>query len=100
MGQNKRYPGHTIQREVERSLTRPQPIELTDEELDFTNHPITEAPAPIPVTAWVRFHEATIRPEAEAIAWTDRAVKIRWQTGTITGHFITVWVWASAVDRR
>lgn len=45
---------------------------------DLEHHPVTEAPAPVPARAWVRFHEATIRPDREVIAWTDRAVQVRW----------------------
>jgi hypothetical protein len=86
-----------IQHAAEVAVTRPQPIGLTSGELDVEHHPVTEARVPVPVRAYVRFHEAVIRPECEAIAWTDRAVKvrIRMQTGAI--H--EIWVWASAVDR-
>lgn len=100
MGTNRRYPTHTIGKEIDRAVIRPRPIELTPEELDFANNPITEAATPIPVTAWVRFHEATIHPDAEVIAWTQRAVKIRWSLHTPDKDFMTAWVWSSAVERR
>lgn len=100
MGQNRRYPGHNIAREVDRAVTRPRPIELSAEELDFDRNPVTEADTPVPATAWVRFHEATIHPEGEVIAWTSRAVKFRWRTGPTDHTYMTAWVWASAVDRR
>lgn len=72
-----------IARAVDVAVTRPQPIGLTSAEVD---------------RAFVRFHEAVIRPECEAIAWTDRAVKVRIRMQTGAQH--EVWVWASAVDRR
>jgi hypothetical protein len=86
-----------IERAAEVAVTRPQPIGLTPGELDIEHHPVTGATAPVAVRAYIRFHEAVIRPECEAIAWTDRAVKvrIRMQTGAV--H--EVWVWASAVER-
>jgi len=49
MGQNKRYPGHTIENEVNQLDTRPKPVELTAEELDFANHPVTTPANPIVV---------------------------------------------------
>jgi hypothetical protein len=97
MGTNRRYGDRQFDRAIEEAATRPAPVELTEAELDFANHPIITAPIPIPVRAFVRFHEAVIRPNAEAIAWTDRAVQIRWTMHS--GAVKTVWVWASAVDR-
>lgn len=98
VGQSKRYPGHSLDREVEQAVTVPRPVSLTSAELDVTNHPVTEAETPIPVRVWVRFHEVSVHPEAEAIAWSDHAVQVRWtqRTGTVQ----TAWVWASAVQRR
>jgi len=82
---------------MEVAVTRPRPISLTDDELDLAHHPVTEAAEPIKVRAFVRFHEAVIRPEAEAVAWTPRAVKVRFTMQNGASH--EVWVWASAVDR-
>jgi len=98
MGQNKRYPGHTIENEVNQLDTRPKPVELTAEELDFANHPVTTPANPIVVQAWVRFREATIRPRVEVIAWTDRAVQVRWKPAPWSDAAVTAWVWASAVE--
>ncbi|WP_460537839.1 hypothetical protein [Humibacter ginsengiterrae] len=78
-------------------MTRPRPISLTDDELDLTHNHVTEASEPVKVRAFVRFHEAVIHPEAEAVAWTARAVKIRFTMQNGARH--EVWVWASAVDR-
>lgn len=79
-------------------MLRPRPVSLTAAELDVDRHPITEAPEPIPARAWVRFHEATIRPDCEVIAWTDRAVQVRWTMRR--GEVRTAWVWSSAVTQR
>ena len=86
-----------IQYAMDVAVTRPQPISLTDAELDLAHNQVTEASAPIKVRAFVRFHEAVIRPDAEAVAWTPRAVKIRFTMQSGARH--EVWVWASAVDR-
>lgn len=82
---------------IDVTLTRPLPISLTDGELDLEHNRVTEARKPIPVRAFVRFHEAVIRPDAIAVAWTPRAVKIRFTMANGARH--EVWVWASAVDR-
>jgi hypothetical protein len=86
-----------IQHAMEVTVTRPRPISLTDDELDLAHNQVTEASAPIRVRAFVRFYEAVIRPEAEAVAWTPRAVKVRFTMQNGARH--EVWVWASAVDR-
>ena len=96
MGENKRY-GEGIEQQIEEAVIRPQPIGLTDAELDLAHHPITEAQTPIPVRAYLRFPEAVIRPECVVIAWTDRAVKLRVTMRNSTAT--DVWVWASAVER-
>ncbi|QWT25115.1 hypothetical protein KPL76_07160 [Subtercola sp. PAMC28395] len=63
---------------IDHIVTRPMPISLTPEELDLENHPIKRASSVIPVRAWTRFYEATVRVDAEAFEWTDKAVHIRW----------------------
>jgi hypothetical protein len=79
-------------------IVRPTPISLTPAEIDAEHHPIVQATKPIRVKAWVRFHEATIHPNAVAVEWNDRAVRIEWQMKS--GQRQTAWVWASAVERR
>ncbi|GAB3615439.1 hypothetical protein [Humibacter ginsengisoli] len=100
MGGQTRYDrdlGRRIERSVNTAVTRPRPISLTDAELDLEHARVVEADSPIPVRAFVRFHEAVIRPEGEAIAWTPRAVKVHFTM--VDGSQHVVWVWASAVDR-
>lgn len=98
MGQSKRYPGHRIGLSIEETLVRPRPIGLTKKEVDPDNHPITTPAHPELARAYVRFHEAVIRPDVEVLAWTDRAVKVRWEM--FNGDTHEVWVWRSAVDER
>lgn len=100
MGGQARYEddlGDRIERATDVAVTRPQPIGLTPAELDIEHHPVTQARSAIPVRAFIRFHEAVIRPQCEAVAWTDRAVRVRVRMQTGATH--EVWVWASAVDR-
>jgi hypothetical protein len=61
--------------------------------------PVTTAETPVPVRAWV----LTVRGDefevdAEALAWTQRAVRIAYTDKH--GRLDTAWVWASAVRRR
>jgi hypothetical protein len=57
-----------------------------------------EAPRPIPVTAWVPFETGYRRVDAQAIAWTRRAVLLAWTPKAGKEH--RIWVWANAVRRR
>lgn len=98
MTQNRRYSGHAMDRSLDELLVRPTPISLTPEEIDADRDPIVQATEPIPVRAWVRFHEATIHPDCVAVEWNTRAVRIEWTMKT--GAQKSAWVWASAVERR
>lgn len=98
ISQSKRYPGHSLDREIEQAVTVARPVSLTAAELDAEAHPVSEATVPIPVRVWVRFPEVSVHPEAEAIAWNDHAVRVRWTQRS--GVVQTAWVWASAVKRR
>jgi hypothetical protein len=96
MGTNRRYGEAGSEKAVEELLVRAMPVSLTDEELDLEHHPIHRPAEPRRVRAWIRFHEATIRPRVRAIAWTDRAVQVEW-----AGHggvLRTTWVWADAIE--
>jgi len=75
--------------------TSPVPIGLTWEERGGAGAPVTVAPEPISVIAWVRYPTISTHVDARALAWTHRAVYIQWQSRGI--H--RLWVWASAVDR-
>jgi hypothetical protein len=100
MGQNKRYEAYyakRMEKQITEVLIRPQPITLTDAELDLERNPVTRAQTPIPIRAWARYPETPARVEGRAIAWTDRAVQIEWED--IRGEVHRTWVWANAVDK-
>jgi hypothetical protein len=73
-----------------------EPIGLPDE----ARAGLVRAPrAPIDVYAWVPYRDGYYHPvKAQATAWTDRTVRIRWQDPIGTDH--ELWVWAKAVTRR
>ncbi len=86
-----------VDRGIDAFAVRPLPISLTPAEVDIEKNPPRQPREPIPVRAWVRFHEATVRPEGVAVAFTDKAVLVRWES--IDGRQLQAWVWASAVER-
>lgn len=97
VGENKRYPGN-IEDSLNEWLVRAEPIGLTEDELRLRDQKVTRPEQPMSVRAWVRFPEASIEPQAEAVAWTDRAVLVRFELRD--GRVRETWVWASAVSRR
>jgi hypothetical protein len=61
---------------------------------------VPEPRAPIDVYAWVPYRDGYYHPvKAQATAWTDRAVRIRWKVGAFGAQY-ELWVWAKAVTRR
>lgn len=100
MGQDKRYEAYyakRMEKQITEILIRPQPITLTDEELDLERSPVVQAEQPIPIRAWARYPETAARVEGRAVAWTDRAVQIEWED--IRGETHRTWVWANAVEK-
>lgn len=100
MGQNKRYDAWSARRmelQITEVLIRPEPISLTEAELDTENNPVTKAQEPVPIQAWARYPETPARVKGRAIAWTKRAVQIEWED--VRGQTHRAWVWASAVDK-
>ncbi|WP_286189668.1 hypothetical protein [Sanguibacter hominis] len=54
---------------------------------------------PIPVRAWLLTVDGEeVEVEAEAVAWTGRAVRVSYVDKY--GHEDSAWVWAGAVARR
>lgn len=82
----------------EREAEGHAPLSLTPEELELATEPLTKTPVPRPVRAWVRFGPVAMKVDAEAVAWTGRAVAIRWTMPSGARH--KAWVWASAVEPR
>src|SRR5690606_2885681 len=82
-----------------RSDTTPFPERARSLTPRQVGQPVTQAETPIPVRTWI----LTVRGEerevdAEAIAWTPRAVRVAYTDKF--GRLDTAWVWASAVRRR
>jgi hypothetical protein len=98
MGTSKRYVDHFDHLTERRVKMRGEPQTLSAAELDSDREPVTRTPVALPVWAWVRYPEGSIRVDAEAVAWTSRAVAVRWPTPDGQTH--RAWVWASAVERR
>lgn len=102
MGTNRRYPDFARklarERETADAMRASEPLSLTSDELELDRRPMTRTPLPKPVSAWVRYGAVAVRIEGEAVAWTDRAVAVRWRTPDGAEH--RAWVWSSAVDPR
>lgn len=101
MGTNKRYASSVDRqmdaRVLEKIMRSGSPLSLTDVELQLDVYPLTRDPRPSTVTAWIRYPAAAVQLEAEAVAWTPRAVALRWPGPDDQEH--RAWVWASAVDK-
>lgn len=101
MGTSKRYAAavdaamdHRI---LQRTMTG-EPETLLPTELELDTEPLTRPPKPRPVRAWVRYDGTPISVDAEAVAWTARAVAIRWRSPSGEPH--RAWVWVSAIRPR
>lgn len=101
MGTSKRY-ADAVDRQMDariaqRIMSGGPPASLGRAELQLDQLALTRTPKPIPVRVWVRYPEAPLEVDAEAVAWTSRAVAVRWP-GPDGEH--RAWVWASAVTPR
>jgi len=85
------------ERIVERVTAETEPQSLKSSELELDTELLVRPDRAVPVRAWVRYGDVPLSVEAEAVAWTPRAVAIRWKTPGGTVH--KAWVWASAVRR-
>lgn len=74
-----------------------RPSTLTEAETELDRLPLARPPKPEVVRVWAHFGDATIRIEAERVAWTPRACAVKWMT--VAGAVHRAWVWASAVER-
>jgi len=101
VGTNKRYAEYyhrrMDQKIAETIMAKGQPDTLTDGELSLDTEPLTKAPIPRPVSAWVRYNTVPVRVDAFAVAWTDFAVALKWDA---PDGVHKAWVWASAVRPR
>lgn len=83
---------------IDQAVTRPRPVWLTEAEVDLQHDPAIVPETPASAIAYVRFHEAVVRPEVEVVAWNHHAVRIRF-TGR-DGQTHEGWVWKDAVRAR
>lgn len=98
VSQNRRYPTSGLDQAIEQAITRPKPVWLTEAEVDLEHDPAVRPAAPAPATAFVRFHEAVVRPDVEVLAWNAHAVRIRFTSRDGQTH--EGWVWKDAVRPR
>ena len=99
MGTAKRY-AHVVDRRMNDNIARRimesgMPLSLGSEELALERVPLTRTPRPFEVRRWVRYPDGPLQVDAEAVAWTARAVAVRWKSGDVVHK---AWVWASAVE--
>jgi len=92
------YDRRAEERFAEQAMLDFQPVTLREKELELETEPLTKAPKPRPVSAWVRYGDVAVKVDAWAVAWTEFAVAIRWTTPSTDEH--KAWVWASAVRSR
>ena len=84
-------------RVVRRIMESGPPFSLGREELELDVQPVTRTPRPHKVRAWVRYPDGPLQVDGEVVAWTPRAVAVRWSAGE---NLHKAWVWASAVEVR
>ncbi|MET4581590.1 hypothetical protein ABIE21_001080 [Conyzicola nivalis] len=99
MGAAKRY-AHVVDRRMSDSIAQRvmesgPPVSLGSEELALDRVPLTRTPKPLRVHVWVRYPAGSLQVDAEAVAWTARAVAVRWKSGDAVHK---AWVSASAVE--
>jgi hypothetical protein len=101
MGTSKRYADHFDRlmdnRVAAGLMAEHSPASLSNIELELDTEPLTRAPVPRPVTAWVRYGPTALKVDAVAVAWTEFAVAIKWPTPAGEHR---AWVWGSAVRAR
>lgn len=102
MGTNRRY-AHSIdarmdERIAEGIMRTGAPDSLDPKQLNLDHEPLTRAPKPESARAWVRHGEHSIEIDVQVIAWTARAMAIRWRGPEGVEHH--AWVWAGAVTQQ
>jgi hypothetical protein len=102
MGSSKRYAHHYAEqmdnRIADGIMRTGLPDTLDAKQLQLDELPVTRTPRPEPARAWVRYGEHSIEIDVEVVAWTDRAMAIRWPGPDGVEHH--AWVWSGAVGAR
>lgn len=101
MGSNRRYSeqlDRKMDQRIAESIMRDQePASLSDTELALDVEDLTKATKPRPVRAWVRYGDVPLEVDGWAVAWTRRAVAVRWESPSGEHR---AWVWDGAVQPR
>jgi hypothetical protein len=99
VGSNRRYAeavdSRMDARILERAMAEHPPASLSDTELELDVELLVRPDRAVPCRAWVRYGTTPVNVVAEAVAWTPRAVAIRWRAPSGDTH--RAWVWSSAV---
>lgn len=101
MGSNKRYAdydGLMDARIADGIMRTREPDTLDPKQLGLDSEPMTRTPGPYPPRAWVRYGDHSIEIDVEVVAWTERAIAIRWPVPDSTEHH--AWVWVGVVSQR
>jgi len=102
MGTNKRYAHHydeMMDAKIAEGIMRTgAPDTLDSKQLALGREALTRAPIPQPARAWVRYGDHSIEIDVEVVAWTEKAIAIRWPGPDGTEH--RAWVWAGAVGHQ
>jgi hypothetical protein len=85
------------ERVAETVMRGKHPETLSPTELELETEPLTRTPIAPKVRAWVRYGDVPLLIDAEAVAWTEHAVAIRWPAPEGEHR---AWVWASAIRPR
>lgn len=96
MGENKRYGAANVNQWLEGWILREEPMLLTPIEIDLEGHPPTDFPEPRKCKVWIRYPSKAVLVDAQAYAWNNRAVRIRFLEPTIKTER-EGWVWTNAV---
>ena len=72
------------------------PDSLNEFEVDLEHELLTRDPKPKKARAWVRYRSQAMRVNVYVLAWTSRAVRVRWINGE--GQRQEAWVWSPAVQ--
>lgn len=102
MGTNKRYAHHydgLMDARIADGIMRTgEPDTLDPKQLGLDHEPMTRTPKPHPARAWVPYGDHSIETDVEVVAWTERAIAIRWPGPGNSEHH--AWVWVGAVSQR
>jgi hypothetical protein len=74
------------------------PDTLDAKQLDLDHEPLTKTPHARAARAWARYGEHSIEIDVEVVAWTERAIAVRWPGPDGMEH--RAWLWAGAVRQR